>query len=102
MSRPVKTLGKIVRGKSDANIAFDDLRGVLRHLGFDERVKGSHHIFTRDDVAEIINLQPRAGKAKPYQVAQVRAIVFQYGFADEPDDTPIDGPAPREDDDAGE
>jgi hypothetical protein len=88
MSRPTKTLERVLRGTSDANIAFDDLCGLLRHLGFAERVKGSHHIFTRDGITEILNLQPKGGKAKAYQVAQVRDVIVGYGLADDPDDTP--------------
>jgi len=79
MSKVKKTLEKILRGTSDAGIAFDDLCSMLRHLGFDERIRGSHHIFTRDDVEEILNLQPRGdGKAKPYQVKQVRNVIIKY------------------------
>jgi len=79
MSKVKKTLEKILRGTSDAGIAFDDLCSMLRHLGFDERIRGSHHIFTRDDVEEILNLQPRGdGKAKPYQVKQVRNGIIKY------------------------
>lgn len=100
MSRPAKTLDKVIRGQSDANIAFNDLRGLLLHLGFEERVKGSHHIFTRDDVAEVLNIQPRAGKAKAYQVEQVRTVIFEYGIADDPNDAEPD--PPEDDDDAGE
>jgi hypothetical protein len=81
MSRPAKTLEKVLRGTSDANIGFDDLCGLLRHLGFDERIKGSHHVFTREGVLEIINLQPRGSKAKPYQVRQVREMIVQNGVA---------------------
>ncbi len=87
MSRPTKTLERVLRGNADANIAFDDLCSLLRHLGFDERVKGSHHIFTRDGIDEILNLQPKGGKAKAYQVAQVRDVLVENGFADESDDT---------------
>ena len=87
MSRPAKTLERVLRGTSDANIAFDDLCGLLRHLGFAERVKGSHHIFTRDGIAEILNLQPKGGKAKAYQVAQVREVLVDSGSVEEPDDT---------------
>jgi hypothetical protein len=88
VSRPAKTLERILRGTGDANIAFDDLRGLLRHLGFAERIRGGHHIFTRDGVAEILNLQPKGGKAKPYQVRQVRDVIVGYGLAGEPDDEP--------------
>ncbi len=49
----------------------------------DERVRGSHHIFTRNDVMEILNLQPRGGQAKPYQVKQVRGVIVSYRLAGE-------------------
>jgi predicted RNA binding protein YcfA (HicA-like mRNA interferase family) len=55
-----------LRGSSDAGIRFDDLRALLRRLGFEERVKGSHRIFNREGVDEILNLQPRGSMAKPY------------------------------------
>lgn len=51
-------------------------------LGFVERVKGSHHIFTKPDVAEILNLQPRGSLAKPYQVKQVRTVIVRYKLAE--------------------
>ncbi len=85
MSRPAKTLDKVLRGNADVNIAFDDLVGMLKSLGFVERVKGGHHIFTRDGVAEILNLQPRGGKAKPYQVKQVREVIVGNGLVADPD-----------------
>jgi hypothetical protein len=56
MSEPV--VWRILHGTSDASIRFSDLRSLLLRLGFQERIKGSHHIFTRDDVDEILNLQP--------------------------------------------
>jgi hypothetical protein len=64
-----KTLEKILRGTSDANISFEDLRRVLLELGFSERVRGSHHIFSREGVEEILNLQPKGqqGEALPGQ-----------------------------------
>jgi hypothetical protein len=80
MSRPAKTLDRVLSGTADANIAFGDLRGLLTFLGFDERVRGSHHIFTREGVAEILNLQPKGGTAKGYQVRQVRDVIIQYGL----------------------
>ncbi len=78
MSRLEKILLRVLRGASDANLPFSDLCYLLQQLGFDERVRGSHHIFTRGDVQEILNLQPRNGEAKPYQVRQVRAVILKY------------------------
>ena len=78
MSRVEKTLDRVLRGTADANVGFADLCALLRHLGFDERVRGSHHIFSRSDVLEILNLQPRGSQAKPYQVKQVRGVLVSY------------------------
>ncbi len=79
-----KILEKILRGASDANIPFDGLRGVLIDLGFSERIRGSHHIFFREGVEEILNLQPKGNKAKPYQVKQVRHVILKYHLGGEP------------------
>jgi len=51
---------------------------VLKYLGFQERIKGSHHIFFKEGIKEILNIQPRETKAKPYQVKQVRNIILKY------------------------
>jgi predicted RNA binding protein YcfA (HicA-like mRNA interferase family) len=77
-----KILERILRGTSDANIAFDDLRSLLKSKGFEERIKGSHHIYRRQDVFEKINLQRDGSKAKSYQVRQVRDILLKYYAAD--------------------
>jgi hypothetical protein len=85
MAKHENVLQRVLLGRSDANIAFADLRGLLQALGFDERIRGDHHIFTRDGVAEIVNLQPMGSKAKTYQVRQVRGIILKYklGVRDE-------------------
>src|SRR5437868_11326160 len=60
---------------------FSGLVQLLKRLGFEERVKGSHHIFTREGVQEILNLQPNGNKCKPYQVKQVRNVIISYQLA---------------------
>lgn len=80
MSKAEKFLVKLLRGTSDTNIDFDDLCKLLEKLGFSKRIRGSHHIFEKGDIAEIINLQPSGSKAKPYQVKQVRNIIVKYGL----------------------
>jgi hypothetical protein len=86
MSRSAKTLDRVLRGTSDANIRFDDLCHLLGSLGFSERVRGDHHIFSRDGVEEILNLQPRGALSKPYQVRQVRDVIVRHGLAVPDDD----------------
>ena len=84
MPRPSRVLRRVLSGTADQNIRFDELRQLLKSLGFQERIRGSHHIFTREGVAEILNLQPReGGKAKPYQVRQVRDGIVRYQLAEE-------------------
>lgn len=78
MGKYEKLMFKILRGLSDKNIPFADFCNLLKNLGFYERIKGSHHIFFKDGVEEILNLQPKESKAKAYQVKQVRNIILKY------------------------
>jgi len=73
-----KTLSKILSGLSDKNVSFFELCNVLKYLGFEERIKGSHHIFFKEGIEDILNLQPKKTKAKPYQVKQVRSIILRH------------------------
>jgi len=83
VSRIDKLCQKVLDARSDQNIRFAELRKLMLWLGFAERVRGSHHIYGRDDVEEILNLQPRSdGKAKPYQVRQVRSLLIKYRLHD--------------------
>ena len=81
MSRVHKTLDQIIKGTSDANTRFGDLRQLMVRLGFQERIRGNHHIYTRDDIVDILNLQPRGNLAKAYQVRQVRNVIIANGLA---------------------
>jgi hypothetical protein len=76
-----KLLDRILRGTSDANISFEDLRHLLKRMGFAERIRGDHYIFSKDGVEEILNLQPKGAQAKPYQVKQVRGVLVKYRLA---------------------
>ncbi len=78
MSQFQKFLYKIIQGSSDHNIDFKELINFLLHLGFKEKIKGSHHIFRMEGIEEIINLQPENSKAKAYQVRQIRNIIINY------------------------
>lgn len=89
MGKIDKVIDKILRGTSDRNIPFVDLCQTLHHLGFEERIKGSHHIFYKDGLLEIINLQPKGSQAKPYQVKQIRDLITKYGLLGDKDDESI-------------
>lgn len=78
MGKYSKLMEKILEGGGKKNVEFSALRQLLTRLGFDERIAGSHHIFTRDGIDEIINLQSKGSQAKAYQVKQVRRILVKY------------------------
>jgi len=73
-----KTLQRVLSGTVDAVIRFDDLRQLLLNLGFEMRVRGSHHIFRKAGIEEKVNLQREGSEAKPYQVRQVRNVLLEY------------------------
>jgi predicted RNA binding protein YcfA (HicA-like mRNA interferase family) len=89
MSRFEKLLLRLLRGSSDANFAFDDLRHILMRLGFEERIRGSHRTFRKAGVEHKVVLQPDGKDAKPYQVRQVRDVIVQYGLAGGEDEQPV-------------
>ena len=80
MGRHDKLLAQLLGGRADANVGFEAMCGLLRRLGFEERTRGSHHVFRRSGVEELINLQRDGDKAKVYQVRQVRAVLVRYGL----------------------
>lgn len=70
----------VMSGKSDNNIRFNDFRNLILSYGFVERIKGSHHVYKRDDIPEGVVIQPFGNKAKAYQVKQVRNLFNKYGL----------------------
>jgi len=78
MGKYQKLIVKILSGLADASISFAELCILLKALDFEERTKGSHHVFRKDGVIEKINLQKDGNHAKPYQVKQVRNIILKY------------------------
>jgi predicted RNA binding protein YcfA (HicA-like mRNA interferase family) len=78
MSKYDKLAQKFLSGRQDTSIYFSEALTLLEALGFSLRTKGSHHIFYREDMEELINIQPDGSKAKPYQVKQIRNIILKY------------------------
>lgn len=78
MGKYFRLLERILHAESDTSIPFTQMCQLLKKFGFEERIRGSHHIFSKEGVEEIINLQPMGSKAKPYQVKQVRNLILKY------------------------
>ena len=84
MGKLDKLLIRLLSGVSDNNFNFNDLKFILLNLGFDERTTGgSHLIYTKKIISEIINIQPKGSKAKPYQVKQVRNLIVKYKLSND-------------------
>lgn len=63
------------------NVRFEDLCRLARLYGFRERGRrGSHRVYVREGVAEILNFQEFKGRAKPYQVRQLLQVIERYGL----------------------
>ena len=72
-----KLLLKVLSGSR--NIQFSDMIALVEAFGFRlSRTKGSHFIFAHPDIPELVNLQEKDGKAKPYQVREFLELVEQY------------------------
>ena len=80
MSKRDKLLRSVLSGKQDENIVFTDLCKLLDIMEFDGRINGSHHIYYKENIIEILNLQPKGNLAKSYQVKQAREIIIKYGL----------------------
>ena len=78
MGKYEKLLTSILSGRNDQSIRFTELTRLLSAMGFNERIKGDHHIFFRKGIEEILNLQPKDSQAKAYQVRQVRNLILKY------------------------
>jgi predicted RNA binding protein YcfA (HicA-like mRNA interferase family) len=75
---PARLLKRILRGEV-ANIDFADLERLVIALGFQPvGGRGSHRVFARQDIPELINLQADGGQAKRYQVRQIAALARWY------------------------
>ena len=82
MSRRQKFLVQLLNPATATNFDFASLVNLRLFLGFEQRVRGSHHIFTKPKVAEIINLQPSVGNTvRPYQAKQIRELIMRYQLA---------------------
>ena len=77
-----KIYAAVISGQSDSNIRFDDLKNLIYALGFlFKGQKCSHSGYYHPGVHARISIQPtKDGKAKPYQVKQLRDIIKLHGM----------------------
>ncbi len=69
-----RLLERILSGRSDANIPFEQTRTLLKALGFEETIEGSHHGYRKEGIPKKLVIQPREAKVK---------LLIEYGLAEE-------------------
>jgi len=63
------------------NVRFNDLEKLVKAFGFTHvRTSGSHRIYARQGIPELVNLQEVGGQAKPYQIKQFLKLVEKYSI----------------------
>ncbi len=78
--KPHELLVRLVHGQL-TNVRFADAQHLVEALGFElDRVRGSHHIYRHPVIAQRINLQPRGGQAKPYQLRQILDLIERHAL----------------------
>ena len=81
MGKFEKLKAKLLAGEAMNNFSISDLDTLLQGLGFEhKRSNGSHHFYAHPSINEPVNIQDKAGKAKPYQLRQIRKIVEDNGL----------------------
>ena len=79
-------INKILRRilSNQKNVKFEELLLILNYFDFKcDRISGSHHIFKKEGITELINIQNVNGEVKPYQVKQFLSLVDKYGIINE-------------------
>ena len=66
---------------NNKNVKFSEFTLLVEAFGFTQiRVRGSHHIYAREGIYDMVNIQNDKGEAKPYQVKQFLNLVEIYNL----------------------
>ncbi len=69
---------------SPQNIRFDEICRLAESFGFEYRGgKGSHKVYSKKGVTDILTFQNVGGMVKPYQVRQFLKIIEEYNLKGE-------------------
>lgn len=72
--------------KNPKNIRFNKLCNIAGEFGFKFKGgRGSHRIYVKKGIKEILNFQNVHGKAKPYHVRQLIKVIEKYNLIEEQD-----------------
>lgn len=83
MNKAAKLRAKLLSGKGYHNFSFADLGALLAGFGFilDRQDGTSHQVWKHPAIpTALMNVQAVHGKAKPYQLRQLRDIVREHNL----------------------
>ena len=75
MTRKIKQIDKIKANPKD--VKFSDLVILLKEFGFDlKRIKGSHHVYNRDDVTFVVPVHKN--RIKEIYVKRILSLIEKF------------------------
>ncbi len=76
MSKFQKLVEKVLEGR---NVSYEDAEKILEHLGFKKRVRGSHHVFSKDNYIKNVSIKKRS-QLLSYQVNDLKEVLREHGY----------------------
>ena len=66
---------------NNKNIKYADFCSILKYFGFVcKRQRGSHRLYSRVGIKELLNIQNVNGEIEPYQIKQFLNIIKKYNL----------------------
>lgn len=76
MSKLQKLIEKILEGR---NVSYEEAERLLIQLGFKIRVKGSHHVFFKDNYLKNVSIK-RHSQLLAYQIRELKEVLRDHGY----------------------
>lgn len=76
MSRFDKLVKQIL---DDRPTSYKEAESLLIKLGFELRIRGSHHVFAKPDYARNVSIKVRT-QLLPYQIRLIQEVLKDHGY----------------------
>ncbi len=76
MSKLQKLIEKVLQGR---NVSYEEAENLLRKLGFELEIRGSHHIFRKKGYHRNVSIKRRT-ELLPYQIRELKEVLTDYGY----------------------
>lgn len=76
MTKIDKLVSKILEGRT---VSYSEAETLLRNLGFNLEVSGSHHVFRKKGYARNVSIKYRY-QLLPYQIRDLKEVLRDHGY----------------------